>query len=230
MIVSAHQPNFAPWLGFFDKMLHSDVLVFLDTVQFTKRGYQNRTQVKGSNGAQWLTVPVISKGRYYQTTREVEIDESSDWRRVHLRTLRTLLAKAPHRDELLASVEPIYARTDLRNLADLNIALIRVLTSGLGISTRMVRASELACDGQSTELMLNLATAVGGDIYLSGPTGRNYLEPALFTTAGVTLRYHRFEAFEYPQLFGPFTPGLSCFDYVANAGFSPWRRPTDRAE
>jgi hypothetical protein len=222
VIVSAHQPNFAPWLGFFDKMMHSDVMVLLDSVQFIKRGYQNRAQIKGTGAPQWLTIPVISKGRYHQLTRDVEIDESRSWRSVHLRTLQSVLAKAPHRDEVLDFLHPIYDKEGLHNLADFNTALIRGVVARLGVTTRLVMASELDCPGSSSRLMLNLTKAVGGDTYLSGPTGRNYLEPEMFSAEGVTLRYHRFEPFEYPQAFPPFVAGLSCLDYLANVGFRPW--------
>jgi hypothetical protein len=222
VIVSVHQPNFAPWLGFFDKALHSDIFVLLDTVQFIKRGYQNRTRIKAPSGLQWLTVPVISKGRYDQATRDVEIDETARWRSVHLRTLQSVLAKAPHRDELFEVVEAIYARDDVHNLVELNVALIREVAERLGIATRIVMASELDVAGSSTRLMLNLTKAVGGDVYLSGPTGRRYLELELFPDAGVALRFHSFTPFEYPPLHGEFVPGLSCFDYIANCGFTPW--------
>jgi WbqC-like protein family len=222
VIVSVHQPNFAPWLGFFDKMVHSDVMVLLDSVQFIKRGYQNRARIKGTGGPQWLTIPVISKGRYHQLTRDVEIDESRGWRSVHLRTLQTVLAKAPYRDEVLDFLDPIYGKEELHNLADFNSVLIRGIVGRLGITTRLVPASELDCPGSSSRLMLNLTKAVGGDTYLSGPTGRNYLEPEMFDEAGAELRYHGFTPFEYPQQFGVFEPGLSCLDYFANVGFRPW--------
>ena len=39
MIVSFHQPAYLPWLGYFHKILRSDVLVFLDTVQLEKNGF-----------------------------------------------------------------------------------------------------------------------------------------------------------------------------------------------
>lgn len=222
MIVAAHQPNFAPWLGFFDKARHADVLVLLDTVQFIKRGYQNRTRVKGPQGPQWLTVPVRSKGRYDQLTLDVEIDESTDWRRAHVRTLHGLFARAPHRDALLEVVESAYAQPVGPRLVDLNRVLISAVVERLDIATRLVWASELDVTGSSTRLMRDLTLAVGGDTYLSGPTGRTYLEPEILDEAGVALRYHRFDPFEYPQRFGTFTPGLSCFDYVANVGFEPW--------
>jgi hypothetical protein len=222
VIVSAHQPNFAPWLGFFDKMMHSDVMVLLDSVQFIKRGYQNRAQIKGDNGPQWLTVPVITKGRFHQLTRDVEIDESRSWRSVHLRTLQSVLAKAAHRDALLEFLHPLYVREELRNLTDFNTALIHGVVARLGITTRLAMASELDCPGSSSRLMLNLTKAVGGDTYLSGPSGRNYLDPEMFPAEGVTLQYHRFEPFEYAQPLPPFVPGLSCLDYLANVGFRPW--------
>ena len=226
MIVAAHQPNFAPWLGFFDKAMAADVLVLLDTVQFIKRGYQNRARIKGSDGPQWLTVPVISKGRYDQATLDVQIDETARWRSVHLRTLRSVLAKAPHRDTLLELVEPIYAQEDVHRLVDLNLAVLRAVAGRFGLGTRLVLASELDVKGSSTELMVSLTKAVGGDVYLSGPTGRRYLEPAQFAAAGLELRYHEFTPAEYPQLHGAFVSGLSCFDYIANCGFAPWSAVT----
>jgi hypothetical protein len=222
VIVAAHQPNFAPWLGFFDKAAAADVLVLLDTVQFIKRGYQNRTRIKSSTGEQWLTVPVISKGRYDQATSDVEIDESRPWRPVHLRTLGNVTAKAPHRDALLGLVEPIYGQEDVHHLAQLNVAVLRAVMGGFGIGTRLVLASELDLSGSSTELMMSLTKAVGGEVYLSGPTGRRYLEPERFAGAGLELRYHAFTPQPYPQLHGAFAPGLSCLDYIANCGFTPW--------
>ena len=231
VVVAAHQPNFAPWLGFFDKALHSDVLVLLDTVQFIKRGYQNRTRIKASGGPQWLTVPVISKGRYDQATRDVEMDETA-------RVASGPPADAPQRPgqgpaprrRCSTCVEPIYARDDVHRLVDLNVALIRAVADRLGITTRLVLASELDLSGSSTRLMVSLTEAVGGDVYLSGPTGRAYLEPELFDAAGLELRYHEFAPFEYPQLHGEFLPGLSCLDYIANCGFTPWKGERDGQE
>ena len=51
IVVRRTSPTSRPWLGFFDKARHSDVLVLLDTVQFIKRGYQNRARVKASHRA-----------------------------------------------------------------------------------------------------------------------------------------------------------------------------------
>ena len=79
MIVTIHQPNFVPWTGYFDKMVRADVFVLLDTVPFTKGGFQNRVKVKGHDGPQWLTVPVHTKGKLGQLTTEVETNEARPW-------------------------------------------------------------------------------------------------------------------------------------------------------
>ena len=48
-----------PWLGYFDRMLRSDLFVVLDHVQFERRNYQNRTLIRLEDEAKWLTVPVV---------------------------------------------------------------------------------------------------------------------------------------------------------------------------
>jgi hypothetical protein len=163
--------------------------------------------------------------RSCEPSREVEINEAPKWRRAHMQTLQTVLGRAPSRQALLDCIEPVYERPCLSSLVEFNVALIRELVRELGISTPLVMASDLPCEGRGTQLLLDLVRAVGGDVYLSGPSGRRYLEPELFQRARVRLEYHDFRDFDYPQLFGEFVPGLSCFDYIANVGFTPWRSP-----
>ena len=59
--VAIHQPHYLPWLGYLAKWAAADVFVFLDTVQYTKNGWQNRNRIKTATGPQWLTVPVHAK-------------------------------------------------------------------------------------------------------------------------------------------------------------------------
>ncbi|RNB87374.1 hypothetical protein EDM56_17080 [Brevibacillus fluminis] len=213
MIVTIHQPNFLPWLGFFDKMACADVFVLLDQVQFTRRGYQNRVQIKGSSGVQWLTVPVKTKGKYYQLTSEVEIDGEADWKKDHLRTLHTLYSGTAGYANTIAAVEELYT-PQLRKLTDLTIPGITLIAERLGISPRLIRASELNVSGSRSELLANLVAAVGGNTYLSGPSGKQYLDEGVFAERGIRVEYHHFEPKPYPQRFGPFIAGLSGLDYL----------------
>jgi hypothetical protein len=71
MIVGIHQPNFIPWLGYFYKILKSDIFIILDDVQYTKNSFINRNKIKTPNNSQWLTLPV--KKQFGQLINEVEI-------------------------------------------------------------------------------------------------------------------------------------------------------------
>jgi len=77
MIVAIHQPQFMPWLGYFDKMDRADCFVLLDNVQFKKNEWQNRNRIKTAQGAMWLTVPVTY--RFPARILEVEVNPQANW-------------------------------------------------------------------------------------------------------------------------------------------------------
>ena len=56
------QPSYIPWRGYFDQINRADVFVFYDDVQYDKHGWRNRNQIKTTQGRQWLTIPVHSRG------------------------------------------------------------------------------------------------------------------------------------------------------------------------
>src|SRR5690349_2055934 len=93
-VLSIHQPQYLPYLGFFHKLRHSDLFVALDSVQFQKNGLQNRNKIKTKDGWQWLTVP--TQASLGQTIREVKIDRKAPWQRKHLGALQSSYARAPH--------------------------------------------------------------------------------------------------------------------------------------
>ena len=72
MIISVHQPQYIPWLGYFDKIEKSDLFVFLDEVQYKTREFQNRNKICTKDGWMWLTVPVVVKGRREQKICDVK--------------------------------------------------------------------------------------------------------------------------------------------------------------
>lgn len=214
-VVAIHQPNFLPWLGFFHKMALADVFILLDNVPFTKNGFQNRVKIKSAQGEQWLTVPVLTKGRFGQLTCEVLLNDTIRWQRTHLAALRTNYRRAPYYEEVLAWLGPLYRGTST-SLAVFNQALIEITQHRLALSTELLTASSLSVEGSGAELLLRLVQAVGGDVYLSGPSGHDYLDTAIFQEAGIEVRFQQFDHPTYPQLYGDFIPGLSAIDLLMN--------------
>lgn len=217
MIITIHQPNYLPWLGFFYKLSLADVLVFLDNVQFTKNGYQNRTEIKTSQGKQWLTVPVLTKGKPQQLTNAVEIDNKIDWRKNHWKTIVQNYSKSPHFALIAPLLEEAYAKEWCR-LVDLNEKLIQGVCKILGLELRFVKASELNVPGTGSALLLNICQVLKADTYISGPSGKDYLDVNAFNANNVKLDFSAFKCPPYPQMWGNFIPNLSVIDLIANGG------------
>ncbi|WP_374711834.1 WbqC family protein [Symbiobacterium terraclitae] len=217
-VVAIHQPNYLPWIGFFHKLARADVYVSLDSVQFNPRSYTNRCQILGQGGPLLLTVPIGKEGRHRRID-ELRIADHDRWAEKHYLSFERNYRRAPYWNEHGPFLRELYLERRWERLVDLNEAAIRYVMDYLGIRCPLVRASELGVEGQSTELLLGLTRAVGGTVYLSGPTGRQYMDESRFAAEGVGLRYNEFVYPTYPQHRSPeFVPNLSVFDLLLNLG------------
>lgn len=211
------QPGYLPWLGYFAQLHRSDVFVVYDDVQFDKESWRNRNRIKTPADVQWLTVPVLTKGRHLSSNREIEIDHTSAWRRKHLRSLEQNYRQAPFFDEYISRFASLYERS-WRYLIDLNLACLDVLASALGLERDIRLASELRASGRGTERLIGLCHALGATTFFEGAAGRGYIDAQAFSRAGLALEYQDYRHPVYPQLFGAFVPYLSVVDLLFNCG------------
>ena len=220
MRVGIHQPNYFPYQGYFYKITHCDMFVFMDNVQFPQGGnfcYRNR--IKTSNGAIWISVPT-RRGERGITISEVRIDNDQNWSEKHLRTLYHAYSKAPYFRSIFSLFEEALSRS-WEYLAELNMHLIKVACHYMGIeeSCRFVCMKDLYTHGKGTDLLIDVCKRLGADTYVSGVTGKKYMESKKFERAGVRLAYCIFEQPEYPQLWSEeFIPNLSVLDILFNCG------------
>jgi hypothetical protein len=226
-VVAAHQPNFLPWLGFWDKLRRADVFVLLDDVQFPREGagvWTNRVQLLVSGRPQWVTVPIRRAGRGLQRVRDVRIDESRPWRRKLLRTIEVNYGRAPGFDEAFPLVsELIRLPTDV--LAELNEHGIRQIAAALGLDAgKLVRGSSIATAAAGTELLVELTLALGGTAYLSGDGAGGYQDAERYAERGLELRVQGFEHPSYPQAGAGPVHGLSIVDALLHCGVEGTRR------
>lgn len=215
MIVSAHQPAYLPWLGYFDKISRADVFVYLDTVQFEKNSFINRNQIKTPQGSMWLTIPVKTKGHTSASLRTTEIDDAQPWRSKHLKSIEMNYRKAPRFEEYFPKIEELI-RTPENKLAEYCFQQLQFWLKELNIRTRVVRSSELEIDSAKSNLVLDLCKYFKADHYLSGALGRNYLIIDDFISSEITVEFQEFNHPQYPQLWGSFAPYLSILDALMN--------------
>lgn len=216
MIVTIHQPQYMSWLGYFDKMDKADVFVFLDTVQFKKNEFQNRNKIKGPEGGQWITVPVHHN--YGQKIRDVTINNTVKWRKKHMMSLISCYKRAPFFDRYIEKFEALLSRS-WEGLSRLNIECVKLIASILDIEVKFITAFDLGDITEDRDLRLvEIVKSVGGDIYLAGSAGRDYMDLEVYERAGVCVEFQEFSHPEYPQLFGKFLPNLSVVDLIFNTG------------
>ncbi|HLC71573.1 MAG TPA: WbqC family protein [Candidatus Nanoarchaeia archaeon] len=214
MKIAIHQPEHLPYLGFMYKMSQCDIFVLLDDVQFQKNGFQNRNRIKTSQGAQWVTVPVLHS--FGQKINEVRIDNKSDWKRKHLQSIQANYAQAPYFKKYFPLLQEIYSRP-WNELCELNITLIQFFTQELGIKEKIVRSSSLIKTGEKNELLISICKNLNATSYLSG-MGAAYLDVTLFLKNKIEVEYTIFKHPEYPQGYTPFLSNMSTLDLLMNCG------------
>jgi len=212
------QSCYIPWKGFFDLIGICDEYVIYDSAQYVKRHWHNRNCIKTSSGVEWLTIPVVTKGRFDQPIDRVEIEKP--WADKHWRTLELAYKRAPFFEQLAPTVKGWYERADKETrLTDVNAIFLEGIAGLLGLKTRMVRDAAYPGPGAKTERLLGIARAAGADRYLSGPSAREYFDESMFRAAGITSEWMSYEGYpEYKQLHGGFEHAVTALDLLFNTG------------
>ena len=199
-----------------------DVFVLLDNVPYSRNDFQNRNKIRTggtSTGWCWLTVPVLTKGRFGQKLNEVEINAADKtWSRGCWKSINYSYGRARHFEKYEGFVNELYNKTSWDSLLALNIHIIKFLKQAFEIDRQIKLASEICETGSGSELLLRICQKLGADEYISGRVGKDYLDEALFDQQGIEVTYQSFRHPEYPQAYKPFIPNLSAIDLLFNCG------------
>jgi hypothetical protein len=218
-VVSIHQPNFLPWLGYFDKIRKSDVFIFLDDVQVPKKGgsWSNRVKILIGGNSTWLTVP-IARSSGFQKLNQIKIVDS-EWRKKCLESIAMAYSRASHYEETMELISSIFS-TGSENLAEWNSSVVRKILRHLDLAEPTIQiASEIDVSSTATQRICDLVGAVGGTDYLCGGGSGGYLDVELFEKSRIELHYQAFKCAPYPQLnTSEFQEGLSIVDALMTLG------------
>lgn len=230
MIVSIHQPHFLPWIGYFNKVLHSDAFVWLNYVQYRKNYFQNRTRLKNTDEEPlWLTLPVHAK-------HDMPIDQviiaDSRWRVRVCKTVEQCYRKTPYFAEcwpaLSAAIMQAPDSLDGANYQTFQ-AVLQLLE---GHHVRIIRAEEITVNSDDpTGRLVDMCRFLGATRYIAGKGGHNYLRVEEFEKAGIAVDWQQFDPARvvYSQLGERFVPGLSVIDCIFNLGPAKAREVIQRA-
>jgi hypothetical protein len=216
--VAIVQSNYIPWKGYFDMIAAVDEFVLFDDMQYTRRDWRNRNQIKTPQGLQWLTVPVKVKGKYFQAIRETEID-GKEWAASHWKSIELNYRKARFYPEISSLIRPLYLERNYTHLSVLNRTLIEAVCTYLGITTKISHSWDYPLVDGKTERLVGLCQQAGASEYISGPAASDYLEEELFAREDIQLTWFDYAGYqEYPQLWGDFVHSVSILDLLFNCG------------
>lgn len=223
--VVIHQPDFAPYLGFFDRFRQTDLFIVLDHVQFvtgTSRSWTHRDKIKTPAGEKWLTLSTRKAPRD-TPINQIELSDAIDWAGDNLNLLEANYRRAPFYDEIMPLVRALYADPP-HLMATFNLRSIEWLMDLLDVRIPFVLSSSLNPVGSKNELLVDLLRKMGATRYLSGTGARGYMDESVFAAAGIEVIWQSFEHPVYPQQFDGFIPYLSTLDALFNCGVAGTRR------
>lgn len=220
--VVIHQPDFLPYLGFFDRFLKADLWVIFDNVQFlnNSKSWHNRDKIKTPQGEKWITVSV-KKCAQKTPINEVLLSDAK-WRIDGLNLLKANYRKATYFKEIIPFIEELYTY-ECETMLQFNLKSIYMLMQLFNIKIETVLASDLEPVGKSNVLLVDILQKVKADKYLSGVGAKAYFDPAPFAAAGIEVIWQDFKHPVYPQLYGDFIPYLSSIDLLFNCGIKKSR-------
>lgn len=217
--VAILQSNYIPWKGYFDIINMVDEFILYDDMQYTKRDWRNRNKIKTSDGLKWLTIPVETKGKFFQSIQDTKIVDH-DWIASHWRSIEYSYKKAACFDEYADIIYDVYECCYKEEyLSKINYAFLTKICDILGITTKITWSSDYKLVDGKTERLVGLCEEAGADLYLSGPAAKDYIVDELFEKAGIQLQYMDYSGYkEYTQLYGKFEHGVSILDLIFNEG------------
>lgn len=216
--VAIVQSNYIPWKGYFDMIAAVDEFIIYDDMQYTRRDWRNRNQIKTPQGTQWITVPVLAKGKYHQKICETRIG-NGDWANTHWKAISLNYGRAPFFAQVAAWLKPLYFDETFTHLSQLNLRFIEEICAYLEIKTAITNSSDYGLADGKTERLADLCIQAGGTEYISGPAAKDYIDEKIFSDLGIKLTWFEYAGYpNYPQLWGEFVHGVSILDLLFNCG------------
>lgn len=217
MLLGCVQPAYLAWIPFFERMQMADVFVYLDDVEYSKNSFHNRNRIKTASGDLLLTVPVLYKGYSKELICNIPINNKVAWSVKHWKSIEMNYSKAPYFKDIAGDLYKIYS-SHWRSLGELNITLLELFKSFLGIKTPTFVSSLLDLEGSSNEKLINMCKKLNADAFIVKPGTEHYHPRANFHDNGIKFECFSWEPKPYKQLYGEFIPGLSILDFAMNCG------------
>ncbi|MFV0342946.1 MAG: WbqC family protein [Anaerocolumna sp.] len=216
MIVSIHQPDYIPYIGYFYKIYRSDVFAFYDDAQFSNDNRHHQNKIKTPQGELNIKIPL--EYHFKDPINVVKTKDHLGWKEKHLKIIEMNYGKSKYFKEVFPFIQTLLL-CNYESLADMNMTINRFLCYCFGFKTNFVKVSDLSLETKREEKVLNICEFFDANTYYSGIGAMNYQCEENFKKRNIELVYTDYKAIRYPQLWSGFIKDLSILDFVFNCGF-----------
>ena len=145
------------------------------TICNTRKETRNRNKIQTPNGLQWLTIPVMVKGNYFQKIYDTKISDKN-WKNKHWNFLKLNYSKARFFKEYDDFFEDMYLSNKDEYLSEINYKFIVAINEILGISTKVRWSSDFDLINGKSEKLLGICKDCNANVYFTGPASKDYLD------------------------------------------------------
>jgi len=209
------QPYIFPYIGYFQLIQAVDEFVFLDNVNFIKRGWVNRNCILINDEKKLITFPCnkISQNKLIQNT---EIDMKSKEYSKLIRTIKLAYRKAPYYNEVIPIIEKTL-QSNFKTISELAIFSVKSVANYLQINTKF-RISSLEFNevknAMPSDQLIQICKTLNSKKYINAIGGQKLYEKEYFYNNSVDLYFLKPEINSYKQYNKEFVGGLSIIDVL----------------
>ena len=150
--------------------------------------------------------------------KDVEIS-GAEWIGEHWRAFFQNYRRSNYFEDIIDLLSPIYTDEIHTNLSTLNYSITRLVCQYLDIGTKLSLSGNFDVINGPSERLVNLCVQANADVYVSGPSAKDYLNASLFQQQGIDVYWFNYDGYpEYPQLWGEFVHSVSIIDLLFNCG------------
>ena len=208
--IAIMQPYLFPYLGYYQLVRHVEQFVFLDDVNYIKKGYINRNSILLADAAYRFTLPVknVSQNRYIRDHWYLSAGHV-------LKVLEYAYKKAPYFADVYPLVCTVLEATE-RRVSILAARSVESVFEYLEISKSFCFSSTIAIDegAKGQEKILALCSSLGATKYTNAIGGRELYQNAAFEQRQIVLEFIKMLRVTYQQAVDTFVPNLSVLDVL----------------
>ena len=167
------QPYFFPYAGYYQLIANVDMFVFLDDVQYIRRGWVNRNKIRKSAPI-YITVPVKKSPR---ETSINQIQISLDWVPKHLKTFTHIFSQKIRDSEVYKFYTGL---SQWKLLSPMLCESIQWMSKYLGLKTQFDYASRYPSSRKGQDRILELCKQLGATSYVNLPGGKRLYDEKEF--------------------------------------------------